>query len=521
MSINKNRRFRFTSGDFEVNTINEDIHSTFEMPSEKSIKDFSITRKPQENNVKMPPEQQQKLRAMAMQAKDNGGASVGSDAEYLSKVPAHQHNQITMACAGDKVKELKKTMNEEIMKTSEDEATTDILTETANDNIIYKNYDMADLDTYISNVDSLSMLEAISLKNSVLKEVNRLESCHTMVKAVDDLRENFDFVQPGKEPTLMDRKNAGTNADKAVLTANYLDSFGYKESAEEFAKIYEDYKPKLDELVEKLDKRIEDCTPMAASTTYMTNDFLKIINKRINNLKEDDINYKTLSKSLDTLKTAFENRTDIEYLATKFDTYVKNKNHLKDIKRAINGTFSDVSSKMNKNFATKTMHSLIATLDKIYFGNRYKVLSFIQFLNYICANEASSNADAWVKVLVLNISDINKNIWDIDGVNSNDYLEWIYNRFNSNLTQVEIYLTNTKTKISSSVNAQYDALLNWTEPEPEKKAEDAVTEETTEVIPESEDDGIEHIDAEVVDYTPKTELHERKEIIEADFNPID
>ena len=45
---------------------------------------------------------------------------------------------IIMQCAGDKVKELKDKMNEEILKTSPNEATTDVLTETANDNIIYK-----------------------------------------------------------------------------------------------------------------------------------------------------------------------------------------------------------------------------------------------------------------------------------------------------------------------------------------------------------------------------------------------
>lgn len=385
-------------------------------------------------------------------------------------------------------------MNEEILKTSSDEATNDILTETANDNIIYKNYDMSDIERYMENISSMTMLESISLKNSVLKEVNRLESCHTMIKAVDDLRENFDFVQPGKEPTLMDRKNAGTNADKAVLTANYLDTYGYSESADEFAKLYDEYKPKLDELVKKLDARIEECTPMAASTTYMTNDFLKIINKRINNLSEDTVNYKLLSKSLNTLKDAFEHRTDLDYLGNKFDTYIKNKNHLKDIKRAINGTFSDVASKMNKNFATKTMSSLIKTLDKIYFGDRYKVLSLIQFLNYICANETDSNADAWVKVLVLNISDIDKNIWDIEDYCSNDYLEAVFNRFDYDLDQVKDYLMKGKAKISSTVHAQYEYLLNWVE----ETSEESVTsteDANNEIEPEGE---IEHVEAEVV-----------------------
>ena len=176
---------------------------------------------------------------MVKQNKSNDENISGLDADYLSKIPAKQHNMIIMQCAGDKVKELKDKMNEEILKTSPDEATTDILTETANDNIIYKDYDMSSLDAYMEKIGTMSMLESISLKNSITKELNRLESCHTMVKAVNDLRENFDFAAPGKEPTPMDHKIPGTNVDKQILTANYLDEYGYNKSAEHLNKLYE------------------------------------------------------------------------------------------------------------------------------------------------------------------------------------------------------------------------------------------------------------------------------------------
>lgn len=514
MSINKNRKFRFTSGDFVSNSIDETVETT-SASVEKPITEFSITRKkPDSNNNSVDSATQRKLQMMAKQAKDNGGNSSGMDTEYLSKIPAYQHNQITIACAGDKVKELKKTMNDEILKTSEDEATTDILTETANDNIVYRNYDMSDIDRYMTNIESMTMLEAISLKNSVTKEVNRLESCHTMIKAVDDLRENFDFVEPGKEPTMMDRKNAGTNADKAVLTANYLDSYGYSESADEFAKLYDAYKPKLDELITALNKHIEECSPLAASTKYMTNDFLKIIDKRINNLTETDTNYAYLSKSLGTLRSAFANRTDITYLKNKMETFVANKNHLKNASRALLGTFSDVSSKMNKNFATKTMHSFIKTMDNIFDEDRYKVLGFLYFLNYVCSNEANSNADAWVKVMVLNISDIDKKIWDLDEMTEFTYLDSIKDNFMPLLNRMCMYFDNRKVKISSSINSQYDILLNWNEPVTEEKSEEVV-EEITE--PEEPIEEIERVDAEVIGVADTKVT----EVIDTDYTTVE
>ena len=250
-------------------------------------------------------------------------------------------------------------MNEESLKTSPDEATTDILTETANDNIIYKDYDMSSLDAYMEKIGTMSMLESISLKNSITRELNRLESCHTMVKAVDDLRENFDFVAPGKEPTLMDRKMAGTNVDKQILTANYLDEYGYNESAEDFNKLYEAYQPKLEEMITKINAHIDTFSEKAASTQYMTEDFLHIIDKKIRNMNETDINYEHKMKGLKVLKDAFEHRTNLDFLAKKLHLFAANKTHLKNLVKAFEGTFSNFASKLNNSFATRTLLSML------------------------------------------------------------------------------------------------------------------------------------------------------------------
>lgn len=476
MHSNTNRAFKFTSGNFEVNSFDSNTANVNTKATLKDIHNFKVYNPNKQSTnadgtVNLDEETRKKLEAMARNAKANGGNSSNMDVDYLSKIPARQHNQITMAVAGDKVKENTKKMNEEILKTSADEATTDILTETANDNIVYRNYDMSDLDSYIEKIETMTMLESISLKNSVSKELNRLESCHTMVKAVSELRDNFDFVEPGKEPTAMDRRNAGTDVDKTLLTTNYLDQYGYKENIDEFNQLYTDYQPKLQELIDKLNEHIDQCSPKAASTKYMTNDFLHIINKRINSLSETETNYDHLSKSLVNLKNCFENRTSIKWLENKLNTFVKNKNHLKDVSRALTGTMSDVASKLNSKFALKTMHNFVFFINQLWEGNYNKTLSLLYFLNYVCAHEADSNLDAWVKVMLLNVSDMTNDIWDIDEVEENEYAINVRDAFNSALTQMDLYIRNRKTKVNPVLIKQYEDLIHM-------KIEDNTAEET-------------------------------------------
>ena len=513
MSINKNRKFRFKFEDYEDSLIDPDegskATSIVKNFNEVKIHDHKAEKS---ESAQMDKQTQARLSAMAKQAKENGGNSgdPAAYADYLSKIPAKQDNMITMSIAGDKVKELKGKMNDEIKNTSGDNATADILSETANDNIVYKNYDMSDLDKYTECVDSMTMLESISLKNSVTKELNRLESCHTMIKAVSDLRENFDVVAPGKEPTMMDRKAAGTNVDKQILTANYLDEYGYNESAEEFAQLYDAYKPKLEALAKKIDEHIDSCKDKAASTKYMTNDFLHIIDKKINDMKSTDINYEYNLKKLQTLKNAFSNRTDLTFLTNKLKLFIQNKSHLKNLAKAMTGTFSGIASKLNKNFSEKSLSALIKVIDRDFSCDMYYIIPFLYFLDYICTSEAKSNNDVWVKIFVLNMSDINNDIWDLD-MNDSEYEHSVMENLYPMMDTIRDYLILRKVKISSQIIIQHDKLLNWV------PAKTANTEETTETRDEPEED-IEHVEAEVVDISEAHGTFDttRKEIIDVD-----
>lgn len=361
-------------------------------------------------------------------------------------------------------------MTEEIKKTSDESITEDILSTTADDNIVYKNYNMTDIDKYIEKVPSMTMLEAVSLKNSVTKELERLESCHTMVKAVSEIKDNFDPA----------------NVDNKIMTANYLDTYGYEESADEFKNLYNTYQPKLTSLVEAIDKHIAECSKQAASTKYMTNDFLHIIEKKINNMKPTDMNYDYTMKKLQVLKTTFENRTDLTYLSNKLSLFIKNKTHLKNLAKAMNGTFTNIGGKLRSSFTDASLNSFLNGMEAVFGQDRDAVIILIYFLDYVCATEAKTNADSWVKVFVLNITDIRRGIWDMD-IHFDKYLAQVDSALYPQIEEIKKYLASRKSKISSSIYSTYSTLISDIDPKPEKSEETAPVE-----------DDVEHVDAEVV-----------------------
>lgn len=498
------RSFHFKTSSFTVNDVDDNRSSTvfkelapakilFKGPTEETMdpkEKEELDRQAREdeenpqydehgNRIITDKRQLAKLSAMAKGAKDGN-----NNMDYYYKVNAKTHNQITLDSARDKVKEAKEKMTEDLEKSVGDAAIVDTLAETANDHIVYKDYDAAALDQYMEKLDSLSLIELMSLKTSTAKELNRLEACQTMVKAANDLRQNFDFVEPGKEVTPLDRKNAGTNIDAKVMAANYLDLYGFDENEEQFKTLYDTYQPKLEELSKKLTEAIEARKDEAASTKYLTEDFLKVIRKRLNNLTPDSMDYVLKKKSLETLESAFANRTDLSYLIKRFKFFVENKRNLKKVAQAMRGSFSGIASKLNKDYTPQTMKAFANTLldDELRF-TKEELIVFIYFLNYVSSTDNNSNNNAWVKVLILNIGDVSKDIFDL--CDPDTYLLNIVESFFPMIHQVLFYIDKHKAKISTQIYMGLNNMKNWVKPK-KKKKKDPITGE--EVDDDSEDE---------------------------------
>ena len=146
-----------------------------------------------------------------------------------------------------------------------------------------------------------------------------------------------------------------------------------------------------------------------------------------------------------------------------------------------------------------------------------KIISLMYFLNYVCTSEAKNNNDVWVKVFLLNISDIRKGIWDLEE-DWRSYLANVCNAFDTYLEMIAKYLIKRKTKISFQILNQYEKVMNYV-PEEKKEDEESSTEDISESTETSEKfntgrgmsnpivyeaDDTEKVEAEEVDVGPIT-----------------
>ena len=66
---------------------------------------------------------------------------------------------------------------------------------------------------------------------------------------------------------------------------------------------------------------------------------------------------------------------------------------MKNLAKALNGTFSGIAAKLNKNFSPITMREFVNCMEDCFENDHIKVISLLYFLNYVCSSEAKSNND--------------------------------------------------------------------------------------------------------------------------------
>ena len=150
---------------------------------------------------------------------------------------------------------------------------------------------------------------------------------------------------------------------------------------------------------------------------------------------------------------------------------------------------------LNKNFSMSTLKEFSNAMEDCFDHDQIKILSLLYFLNYVCASEAKSDNDVWVKVFLLNASDIRKGIWDLD-VHWDTYLANMTDALDPYLDEIKEYITKRKVKINFQILNQYDKILNYV-PEEKKEEESETVEE-----PEVKEESVETVEAEEVSVTP-------------------
>lgn len=347
-----------------------------------------------------------RLRAMAMK---NSGSEMSPEmqaamgmvnGDYDQKVPAKIHNYI---CYDEARKNNEKFRAEAAAFTDaivQDNATKEILDEAEATTNLSK-FDFGNIDEYLTKLEDLSFLEAVSYKKKIDAEIARWKSCKGMLKAISDLK-------------------LDDSVNRELMKINAMEDYNFTESIDDFESHYEENLEKLNKISAKLVEMVNSHKHEMDSTEFLTKEMVHLMQVKLDKLDPNGMNYEYNKTKMETVIEAFKNRRDLKYLKYKMEIY------LKTSKANIKRDFRENANLINNGRRSKVINDLIRFFneDIVYALKERLMYAFnddvnatyimLGFIAKIMNTEKKTSKDAWAKVFVLNLSDIYNNIFDIE-----------------------------------------------------------------------------------------------------------
>lgn len=258
-------------------------------------------------------------------------------------------------------------------------------------------YDFGAFPLYLAKLRHLTFLEKVDLLRRVNAELERWNNLKTALECIEDMK-------------IADTSN------KEIMRINTMARFGFSGTNEEFTKEFLEKEDQLKKIAAVLNVYIDESKEGLGTTSFTTTEMVALMRKRIADQDSNDPGYAESVKHANTLIDIFEHRTDFEFLRNRIEIYLKT--NKKNLKRA----FGEISgSKMPKcmktlvrNFGYSTMYRVWYTLIFQFGQNADATFVMMNFLAKLLDTEKKTGASGWAKVFILNMSDIQRDVFDLE-----------------------------------------------------------------------------------------------------------
>ena len=351
-------------------------------------------------------EEAKRIRAMAM---SNNGSEMSPEmqaamgmvnGDYEQKIPNNIHNHICYDEARRNNEKYRNEANEFTNSIVQDSATREILDEAEATTNLSK-FEFGDIDEYLTKLEDLSFLEAVSYKKKIDSEIARWKSCKGMLKAISDLK-------------LDDTTN------RELMKINAMEDYNFTESIDDFESHYEENLDKLNKISSKLVEIVNSHKHEMDSTKFLTEEMIHLMQVKVDKLDPTGLNYSYNLTRMENVITAFENRLNLDYLKYKLEIYLKTSkaNIKRDFRENVNlinnGRRSKVINDLIRFFNEDIMYAVYERLMYAFNDDVNATYVMLGFIAKIMNTEKKTAKDVWAKVFVLNLSDIYNNIFDIE-----------------------------------------------------------------------------------------------------------
>ena len=293
----------------------------------------------------------------------------------------------------------------------------------------YLHYQLKNLDNMKATLDSLNEFK---------------ESMDTTIK--NEIGDNDDFMKAiyGNEEDVSKKIDDTNNID------NSLEKIDLDKSAEDIYNNYDKYVENINKVINILNDHINEYKDVAQSTSFLTNELISMLNNKLNELNPNGLNYEYNKNKILKIIDMYNNRLSLDYIDSKLDNFLLiNKKYLnkvfdkKEISLMLSGRRNKIINKLYAIYGRNIIQGVFATLYKIFDNDILETYLFLAYLLKLLETSKKTSDDNWIKIFILNISDINNNIFDIgDG---QEYLNTVDNVFHE---RIKKYFDSNKIRLS-------------------------------------------------------------------------
>lgn len=302
-------------------------------------------------------------------------------------------------------------------------------------------YDFGAMPLFLAKLKTLTFLEQVDLSRRVNNEIARWEGCKTALECISDMH-------------ITDSMN------RQMMLINSMNHFGYNGTQEEFTA---DYTEKMDQL-KKISAVLAACIDAnkegLGTTSFTTNEMIALMEKRASELQVESGTESSV-KYANHVVEIFKNRTSFDFLKGRLEIFLKT--NKKDLKRAISELKSNKMPKCMKTlvriFGNDTMYRVWYTLIMNHINHDADaVFVLLSFLAKLTETEKNTGNAVWAKVFILNISDCQRKVFDLE--DPDGYIGQIWELFH---VPIDKFLHNNK--LNSRINPGYSYTFKLDTPE--------------------------------------------------------
>jgi len=266
----------------------------------------------------------------------------------------------------------------------------------AKNDLSQNKFALVDIDEMLNSVSSLNYIEAARIKQKVLKEYENFKMAKNLLDAINGM----DKIDP---------------LNKKIASENVLESTEYKEDAQKFLAEYENNIKRFDSIISALDSRMKTFDLIPKTSKFLDDQMIDSLNKRIKEFTDKGvIPNSAIMLNLQIIKHIYEHRDDlsfiqgksnIEYMITKYRKLLKN--HYDDEMKKVKNEFLRI-------FNAKQMDTFEKKILELANNQENTANLFMLHLYKIIIAEKADGKYNWVKVLIMNVIDIEAGIYDLD-----------------------------------------------------------------------------------------------------------